>query len=75
MIQAYQKKAKMDSEVIRIFVAIDRVLSFVEDVEKLEDKKHRFLNLIEDSLHIIEDCGQFILKYLRGSLKGAIPIS
>ena len=60
----------MDSAVIGVFVAIDRVLSFVEDVEKLKDKQHRFFDLIEESLRIIEDCGQFIFKYLRGSGKG-----
>ena len=65
----------MDSEVIRVFMAIDRALSFVEDVEKLKDEKSRFFSLIEDSLRIIEDCGKFILKYLRGSPKGTILIS
>lgn len=64
----------MDSGVIQIFVAVDRVLSFVEDIEKLKDNEGRFLNLIEGSLRIIEDCGQFILRYLRGSPKSMILI-
>ena len=65
----------MDSRVIGVFAAIDRVLSFIEDVDKLKDKERRFFNHIEESLRIIESCGQFILKYLRGSPKGSIPIS
>ena len=62
----------MDSKVIKVFVSIDRILSFVEDIDKLKHKP--FFNLIEESLHIIESCGKFIFKYLHSSNKGTILI-
>ena len=64
----------MDSQVIKVFVSVDHVLSFVEDVDKLKDKSHRFFNLIEESLRIIESCGEFVLGYLHGGSKGIISI-
>ena len=64
----------MDAEVIKVFVSIDHILSFVEDVDKLKDKSRRFFNLIEESLHIIESCGKFILGYLHSSTKGTVFI-
>ena len=60
----------MDSGVIRVFVSMDCILSFVEDVSKLKDKEQRFFNLIEQSLHAMKDCGTFILKYLNGNTRG-----
>ena len=60
----------MDSEVIKVFVSIDHILSFVEDVDKLKDKSQSFSKLIEESLHIIENCGGFILEYLHRGKRG-----
>ena len=62
----------MDSEVIKVFLSVDHILSFVEDVDKLKGKSHRFFKLIEESLHIIANCGKFILEYLYSSTKGMI---
>ena len=61
----------MDSEVIEVFVCMDHVLSFAEEVDKLKDKRKLFLNLIDQSLRIIDGCGTFILMYLNGNTGGA----
>lgn len=60
----------MDSGVIRVFVSMDHVLSFVEDIDKLKDREQRFFNLIEESIRVIGDCGSFILSYLSGTSRG-----
>ena len=62
----------MDAEVIKVFVSIDHVLSFVEDIDELKDGQRRFFSLIEETLRIIQDCGKFILEYLHGSTGGKI---
>ena len=61
----------MDSEVIEVFVCVDHVLSFAEEVDKLKDKRKLFGKLIEQSLRIIDGCGTFILKYLNSNTRGA----
>ena len=61
----------MDSEVIEVFASMDRVLSYVEDVDKLKGQEQPFFDLIEESLRIIKGCGTFILRYLNGDAKGA----
>ena len=59
----------MDLEVIKVFISMDRILSFVEDVGRLKDQEQRFFSLIEQSLRVIEDCGTFILECLHGSAR------
>jgi len=54
---------------------MDHVLSFVEDIDKLEGKEQRFFDLIEESLHVIKDCGAFILKYFNSNTKGTNSIN
>ena len=61
----------MDSSVINLFVSIDYVLSFVEDVDRLQDKEQHFFVLIEECLRLIAESGTFICKYLNESKKGA----
>ena len=60
----------MDAEVIKVFVSIDHVLSFVENIHKLKGGQHRFFSLIEETLRIIQDCGKFIIGYLHGNTRG-----
>lgn len=61
----------MDLEVIEVFVSMDRILSYVEDVDKLKGQEQPFFDLIEESLRVIKGCGTLILRYLKSDAKGA----
>ena len=61
----------MDSDVTELFITMDHALSFVENVNKLEEKQQWFLDLISECLVMIEECGSFILKYLDRSTMGS----
>ena len=60
----------MDTSVINLFVSIDHVLSFVEDIDRLQEKGQHFFALIEESLRLIDESGTFICKYLAENKKG-----
>ena len=61
----------MDSDVTELFIMMDHAHSFVESVDKLKEKQQWFLDLINECLVIINECGSFILKYLDRSTIGS----
>ena len=61
----------MDSSMIDLFVSMDYVLSFVEDIDKLKGKGERFFDLVEESLRVIGRSASIMLKYINATAKGA----
>ena len=55
---------------IDLFVSMDHVLSFVEDVDKLKGKGERYFDLIEESLRVIGGSASLLLKYINATTKG-----
>ena len=58
-----------------LFITMDHALSFVENVEQLKEKRQWFVDLIEECVVMIEECGSFILKYLDRSKAGSQSLS
>ena len=65
----------MDSDVTELFITMDHALSFVENVEQLKEKQQWFIELINECVVTIEECGSFILKYLDRSKAGSQSLS
>ena len=57
---------------VELFVSMDHVLSFIENVDNLKEKQEWFLNIIKETLGMIEECGSFILKYLGANVAGSL---
>ena len=68
--QVYQKKVKVDKDIIELVGDMDDVLSFVEDVDVLKDKLTSFTSTIEQILLTIDSCCSWVKKYLETNTPG-----
>ena len=68
--QVYQKKVKVDKDIVELVGNMDDVLSFVEDVDVLKDKLKRFTSTIEQILLTIDSCCSWVKKYLEANTPG-----
>ena len=68
--QVYQKKVKVDKDIIELVGDMDDILSFVEDVDGLKDKLKRFTSTIEQILLTIDSCCSWVKEYLKTNTPG-----
>ena len=60
----------MDTDILGLIQAMDKSLSFVEDINIIEDKLERFKGTIENVLSIIHQGTATIQNYLSASIMG-----
>ena len=63
----------MDKDIVDLIGDIDDILSFVEDVDGLENKLKRFADTIEQVLLAIHSCCSWVKKYLGANTAGVDP--
>ena len=66
----YQKKVKVDKDIVELVGDMDDVLLFVEDVDVLKDKLKRLTSTIEQILLTIDSCCSWVKRCLETNTPG-----
>lgn len=63
-IQVYQKKEKVEKDIVDIVEQMNGVLSFVEEADMLKERVKKLTKPIQSALETIKECSELIHTYM-----------
>ena len=67
-VQIYERKTKMDQDIVGLVETMDDLLSFVEDTDNLTLKLKKSHSTIQEIIQTVAECSASIRKYANSSM-------